>query len=78
VVFSVVDICGALTDSSDSGSYWRKLKQRFKQEKSEVVTICHGLKLEAPDGKTCKTVRSENEHYKFYCIFASKYAAIQL
>jgi hypothetical protein len=29
-------------------------------------------------GGSCKTVRSENERYKFYCIFASKYAAIQL
>ncbi len=49
--YSIVDICGALTDSPDSGAYWRKLKQRLKQEGSEVVTICHGLKLEAADGK---------------------------
>ncbi len=49
--YSVVDICGVLTDSADSGAYWRKLKQRLKQEGSEVVTICHGLKLKAPDGK---------------------------
>jgi len=49
--YSVVDICGALTNSPDSGAYWRKLKQRLKAEGSEVVTICHGLKLEAPDGK---------------------------
>jgi hypothetical protein len=47
--YSVVDICGVLTDSADSGAYWRKLKQRLKQEGSEVVTICHGLKIEAPD-----------------------------
>jgi DNA-damage-inducible protein D len=49
--YSVVDICGVLTDSADSGAYWRKLKQRLKQEGSEVVTICHGLKIEAQDGK---------------------------
>ncbi len=49
--FSVVDICGVLTDSVDSGAYWRKLKQRLTEEGSEVVTFCHGLKLEAPDGK---------------------------
>lgn len=53
--FSVVDICGALTDSVDSGAYWRKLKQRLKEEGSEVVTLCHGLKLEALDGKKYKT-----------------------
>lgn len=49
--FSVVDVCGALTESVDAGAYWRKLKQRLIEEGSEVVTICHGLKLEASDGK---------------------------
>lgn len=49
--FSVVDVCGVLTDSPDAGAYWRKLKQRLGAEGSEVVTFCHGLKLEAPDGK---------------------------
>jgi hypothetical protein len=53
--FSVVDVCGALTDSVDAGAYWRKLKQRLKEEGSEVVTFCHGLKLEASDGKTYET-----------------------
>ena len=49
--FSVVDVCGALTDSPDAGAYWRKLKQRLNEEGSQVVTFCHGLKLEASDGK---------------------------
>ena len=49
--FSVVDVCGVLSESLDSGAYWRKLKQRLKAEGSEVVTFCHGLKLEAHDGK---------------------------
>jgi prophage antirepressor-like protein len=53
--FSVVDVVGALTDSLDSGAYWRKLKQRLIEEGIEVVTICHGLKLEAPDGKMRET-----------------------
>ena len=53
--FSVVDVCEVLTDSSDAGSYWRKLKQRLKKEGSEVVTFCHGLKLQAPDGKRYRT-----------------------
>ena len=53
--FSVVDICEALTDSVDAGAYWRKLKQRLKEEGSEVVTFCHGLKLEASDGKKYET-----------------------
>ena len=49
--FSIVDVCGVLTDSRDAGAYWRKLKQRLAAESNEVVTFCHGLKLEAPDGK---------------------------
>ena len=44
--FSVIDICEALTDSVDAGAYWRKLKQRLTEEGSEVVTFCHGLKLQ--------------------------------
>ena len=53
--FSVVDVCTILTDSPDGGAYWRKLKQRLREEGSEVVTFCHGLKLEAPDGKMRET-----------------------
>jgi DNA-damage-inducible protein D len=49
--FSVVDVCGALTDSLDAGAYLRKLKQRLKNEGSEVVTFCHRLKIEEYDGK---------------------------
>jgi len=53
--FSVVDVCGALTESPDAGAYWRKLKQRLGEEGSEVVTFCHGLKLPAADGKKYET-----------------------
>jgi prophage antirepressor-like protein len=53
--FSVVDVCEALTDSVNAGAYWRKLKQRLKDESSEVVTFCHELKLEASDNKKYKT-----------------------
>lgn len=49
--FSVVDVVGALTDSTNASAYWRKLKQRLIQENSEVVTFYHWLKLKAPDGK---------------------------
>jgi hypothetical protein len=51
--FSVVDVCGVLSESKskDPGAYWRKLKQRLKDEGSEVVTNCHGLKLQSSDGK---------------------------
>lgn len=42
---------GGLIFGTDPGSYWRKLKQRLLEEGNEIVTNCHGLKLEAPDGK---------------------------
>lgn len=49
--FSVTDVVGVLTDSTDSSAYWRKLKQRLKNEGNESVTNCHRLKLMASDGK---------------------------
>ena len=49
--FSIVDVVGALTNSTDGRKYWNKLKQRLKEEGSELVTICHRLKLPAADGK---------------------------
>lgn len=49
--FSVVDVCATLTGSLDAGAYWRKLKQRLNEEGQQPVTFCHGLKLQASDGK---------------------------
>ena len=49
--FSIVDVVAVLTDSVDSTAYWRKLKQRLKAEGNETVTNCHGLKMQAADGK---------------------------
>ena len=53
--FSIIDIVGVLTDSKDPGAYWRKLKQRLKEEGNEGVTNCHTLKMHAADGKMRKT-----------------------
>ena len=50
-LFSVVDIVRILTDSQDALAYWRKLKQRLKNEGNETVTNCHALKMKAGDGK---------------------------
>jgi len=49
--FSVVDVVGVLSESVDPQSYWRKLKQRLKEEGNETVTNCHALKMLAADGK---------------------------
>ena len=51
IQLSIVDVCGVLTESKDPQAYWRKLKQRLKDEGNETVTNCHALKMLAPDGK---------------------------
>lgn len=49
--FSIVDVVGILSESIDPQAYWRKLKQRLKEEGNETVTNCHALKMFAADGK---------------------------
>jgi len=56
--FSIVDVVAILTEQQTSRSasnYWRKLKQRMKEEGSELVTNCHQLKLKSADGKRYNT-----------------------
>ena len=54
--FSVVDVVQALTESADGRKYWNKLKQRLKEEGSQLVTNCHQLKMKSPkDGKRYNT-----------------------
>lgn len=55
--FSIVDYVAVLTDNVDPAAYWRKLKQRLKAEGNETVTNCHGLKMQAPDGKMRLTAK---------------------
>lgn len=62
--FSIVDVCGVLTDSKDAltaRKYWNKLKQRLKAEGNETVTNCHQLKLRAADGKMRMTDVADTE-----------------
>jgi len=56
--FSVVDIVGVLTDQADfqtARKYWNKLKERLRDEGSQLVTNCHQLKMLAEDGKQRET-----------------------
>ena len=48
---SIIDVIAILTESVDANAYWRKLKQRLKEEGNETVTNCHGLKMIAADGR---------------------------
>ena len=49
--YSVVDVIGALTDSSNPRNYWNMLKSRLVEEGSELYTFCVQLKMKAQDGK---------------------------
>jgi hypothetical protein len=57
--FSIVDVVGALTEQNDyekARKYWNKLKQRLKEEGSQLVTNCHQLKMKSSkDGKRYNT-----------------------
>ena len=54
---SVVDLVGVVSESKDKQAYWRKLKQRLREEGNETVTNCHALKLKAQDGKLLKELK---------------------
>lgn len=63
--FSIVDVCGVLTDQPDydlAKNYWKVLKFRLKKEGNETVTKCNQLKLVSPkDGKSYKTDVADTE-----------------
>jgi HSP20 family molecular chaperone IbpA len=49
--YSVVDVIGILTESTDARNYWKVLKSRLKKSSPELVTKCNQLKMKARDGK---------------------------
>lgn len=59
--FSIVDVCGVLTDSPDPRNYWKVLKHRLVKEGNETVTNCNQLKLQAEDGKKRLTDVADTE-----------------
>lgn len=59
--FSIVDVVGVLSESIDPQAYWRKLKQRLKEEGNETVTNCHALKMQAADSKMRLTDVADTE-----------------
>ena len=63
--FSIVDVCGVLTDQTDydgAKNYWKVLKFRLKEEGNESVTKCNQLKMVSPkDGKNYKTDVADTE-----------------
>lgn len=58
-LFSIVDVCGVLTEQPDydgARKYWKVLKGRLIAEGFELVTNCYQLHMVSPkDGKRYKT-----------------------
>ena len=50
-LFSVADIVGAVTESTNPRKYWTVLKTRLKQSHPELTTKCSQLKMVSSDGK---------------------------
>lgn len=49
--FSVVDVCGVLSDSTKPSNYWKVLKHRLVKDGYKTVTNYNQLRLLAEDGK---------------------------
>ena len=59
--FSIVDVCGVLTDSPNPRNYWKVLKHRLLKEGNQTVTNCNQLKLRAEDGRMRLTDVADTE-----------------
>jgi len=54
--FSVVDVVGVLTESTNQRDYWYRLKRREAESSGiELSTFCRRLKLTAEDGRSRET-----------------------
>ncbi|MBP9758781.1 hypothetical protein KBD45_03730 [Candidatus Dojkabacteria bacterium] len=60
--FSVIDIVGSLSNSTNPRDYWFKMKLRVKSEDGlELSTLCRQLKMVASDGKLRLTDAADTE-----------------
>ncbi|MBP7400709.1 MAG: Bro-N domain-containing protein [Chitinophagales bacterium] len=59
--FSIVDVVGILSESTNPNNYWKVLKHRLTKEGSQLVTNCNQLKLQSTDGKFYKTDVADTE-----------------
>ncbi len=53
--FSIIDVIEVLTDTTIPRRYWSDLKNKLKNEGSEVYEKIVQLKMTAPDGKKRET-----------------------
>ena len=50
-IWVVSDIIAAITQSKDPSAYWRKVKQRLKNEGNDAVTNCHPMQIKDALGR---------------------------
>ena len=55
--FSVIDVIGVLTESTNAKTYWYVLKKR----EPHLLTICKKLKMKGVDGKAYPSDCANNE-----------------
>ena len=70
--FSIVDVCGVLTDSPNPRNYWKVLKHRLLKEGNQTVTNCNQLKLRAEDGRMRLTDVADTEQLGRICNSAER------
>ena len=61
-LFSVIDVVGALSASTNPRKYCSVLKIRLKQEGSQLATNCSQLKMRSADGKSYLTDVANTEN----------------
>lgn len=61
-VFSVVDIVGILSDSTNPNNYWKVMKSRLSKSHPEIIEKCHKIKLRSKDDKYRITDALQQEH----------------
>lgn len=59
--FSIVDVCGVLTDSADPKQYIKKMKMRDPELKNNWGTICTLVELVSSDGKKHKEMTANQK-----------------
>ena len=59
--FSVVDVCGVLSESSIPRNYWSDLKRKLKKEGSQLHEKIVQLKMQSSDGKFYTTDTLDTE-----------------
>lgn len=57
----IVQVLSNQTNFTKARKYWNKLAERLRKEGSEVVTLCHQLKMLAADGKMRLTDVADTE-----------------